>query len=75
MSALLSEVQEKRFEQVGALKWKGRSSNPFESLLLGRFAKILQHSPPDLIYFYFVMWKRSVYPPASEPINHFALQV
>lgn len=33
----LSEVQEKSFQQVSVLKWKGYFPNPFKSLLLQRF--------------------------------------
>ena len=49
----LSEVQGNSFQQVSVLKWKGHFSNPFQSLLLCRFAKISQCSPPDLIWFDF----------------------
>ena len=60
MSPLLSEVQEKRFQQVGALKWKGLSSNSFRSLLLGRFAKLVQHPLQILCIYLFLMMKGSL---------------
>lgn len=52
------------------LKWKGHFPTLSEVSSCADLQKILQCSPPD-----FIIFKVKESPPASEPINHFALQV